>query len=178
MVEAIIFALMAAAAITGALAVVLAKNPVYAAMGLMMTLFALAVIYVIHLAHFVAAVQVIVYAGAVMTLFLFVIMLIGVDRSVDRNEVIPFQRPVVIVLALALLGLILVAGRAAWVTGRGAFTGGTVDGTIEGISDQLFGSWMIPFQATVLLLTIAAVGTLSLARFLPSESDSPVEVES
>ncbi len=177
-VEFFVFALFALVAIIGALVMVTARNPVYSAMGLLMTMFSMAVFYVLNGAHFVAAVQVLIYAGAVMTLFLFVIMLIGVDRSVDRNEVIPFQRPVVIVLALALLGLILVAGRAAWVTGRGAFTGGTVDGTIEGISDQLFGSWMIPFQATVLLLTIAAVGTLALARFLPSESDSPVEVES
>ena len=78
MVETVMFVLMAAGAIAGALSVVLAKNPVYAALGLLGTLFSLAVIYVVNLAHLVAAVQVIVYAGAVMTLFLFVIMMIGV----------------------------------------------------------------------------------------------------
>ena len=63
-----------------------ARNPVYSALGLMLTLFSVAVFYVSNGAHFVAAVQVIVYAGAVMTLFLFVIMLIGVDQAEDRRR--------------------------------------------------------------------------------------------
>ena len=94
MVELVLFAISAAAAIGGAIAVIRARNPVFAAMGLLATLFALAVIYVVHLAHLVAAVQVIVYAGAVMTLFLFVIMLIGVDKREDTSEQLSFQRPV------------------------------------------------------------------------------------
>ena len=72
--------------------VIRARNPVYAAMGLLATLFSMAVLYVLNLAHFVAAVQIIVYAGAVMTLFLFVIMLIGVDKAEDLSETIPHQR--------------------------------------------------------------------------------------
>jgi NADH-quinone oxidoreductase subunit J len=91
MVELIVFALMAAASLAGGVTVIKARNPVYSAMGLLATLFAVAVLYVLQLAHFVAAVQVIVYAGAVMTLFLFVIMLIGVDKDdntaeTDRDE--------------------------------------------------------------------------------------------
>ncbi len=168
-VEFFVFALFALIAIIGALVMVTARNPVYSAMGLLTAMFSMAVFYVLNDAHFVAAVQVLIYAGAVMTLFLFVIMLIGVDRTVDRQEVIPFQRPVVVVLSLALLGLVLFAGRAAWITGLGAFTGGVVDGTIEGISDSLFGTWMIPFLSTMFLLTIAAVGTIALAQFGPRE---------
>ena len=99
MVELVLFALMAIAALAGALAVVFARNPVYGALGLLGTLFSLAVIYIVNLAHLVAAVQVIVYAGAVMTLFLFVIMLIGVDREENLRESLPFQRPLVIGLA-------------------------------------------------------------------------------
>ena len=174
-IEFLVFAIFAVVAIAGGLVMVTARNPVYSAMGLLMTMFSMAVFYVLNDAHFVAAVQVIIYAGAVMTLFLFVIMLIGVDRSEERVEVIPYQRPVVAVLTVALLALVFVAGRAAWITGRGVFTGGTVDGTIEGISDELFGTWMLPFQATVLLLTIAAVGTIALAHFMP-RGRSPSEV--
>jgi NADH-quinone oxidoreductase subunit J len=123
-----------------------------------------AVFYVMNGAHFVAAIQVLIYAGAVMTLFLFVIMLIGVDKAIDRTEIIPFQRPLAIVLGLGLLALVYVAARAAWVTGVG--TGPDVPGTIENISEQLFDAWLIPFEATILLLTIAAVGTVALAQFL------------
>ncbi|MDE0643818.1 MAG: NADH-quinone oxidoreductase subunit J, partial [bacterium] len=93
MVELVIFALMGAVALAGAIGVVRARNPVYGAMGLMATLFALAVFYVVHLAHFVAVVQVIVYAGAVITLFLFVIMFVGVDRAEDLTEKLPVQGP-------------------------------------------------------------------------------------
>ena len=94
MVELVLFIIFAITALYGAIAMVWARNPVYSALGLMLTMFSLAVFYVSNAGHFVAVVQVIVYAGAVMTLFLFVIMLIGVDKAEDRAESIPFQRPV------------------------------------------------------------------------------------
>ena len=162
-VEVIVFAVFAIAAVGGAVTMVAARNPVYSAMGLLTTMFSVAVFYVMNDAHFIAAVQVLIYAGAVMTLFLFVIMLIGVDKTIEREEQIPFQRPVGIVLGLGLLVLIYVAGRAAWVTGTGTGAGG--NGTIENISTQLFDAWLIPFEATILLLTIAAVGTVALAQY-------------
>ena len=162
-VEVVLFVAFALVALAGALTMVTARNPVYSAMGLLAAMFAMAVFYVMNDAHFVAAVQVLIYAGAVMTLFLFVIMLIGVDRSEDRTEQIPFQRPIALGLGAVLLALVFVAGRAAWVIGTGP--GLAEPGTIENISDQLFGTWLLPFEATVLLLTIAAVGTVSLAQF-------------
>lgn len=154
-----------------------ARNPVHSALGLLTTMFSLSVFYVMNGAYFVAAIQVLIYAGAVMTLFLFVIMLIGVDKAIDRSESIPFQRPLAIVLASGLLALVYVAARAAWVTGVG--TGADVPGTIENISEQLFDAWLVPFEATILLLTIAAVGTVALAQYLLSpelaaeSSDAP-----
>ncbi len=163
--ETAVFIIFAVVSIAGALVMVAARNPVYSAMGLLMTMFSIAVFYVLNDAHFVAAVQVIIYAGAVMTLFLFVIMLIGVDRDEDQTEQLPFQRLLALVLGLGLLALVLIAGRAAWITGFGLFSGGEVNGTIENVADELFGTWLIPFQATVLLLTIAAVGTVALAQF-------------
>ena len=168
MVEVVVFGIFGLAAIAGGVVMVTARNPVYSAMGLLMTMFSMAVFYVMNNAHFVAAVQVLIYAGAVMTLFLFVIMLIGVDKAVDTSEQIPFQRPIVLGLGAGLILIIVVATRAAWITGRasGVCDGIECNGTIENISGELFGAWMLPFQATVLLLTIAAVGTVALAQFV------------
>lgn len=167
MVEVIVFVIFALAALAGSLVMVTARSPVYSAMGLLTAMFSMAVFYVMNGAHFVAAVQVLIYAGAVMTLFLFVIMLIGVDRAVDRDETIPLQRPIVLALGTGLLFLIVIAARAAWVTGRASGVC-TVDcvGTIENISSELFTAWLLPFEATVLLLTIAAVGTVAMAQFV------------
>ncbi len=166
MAEVILFVIFALAALAGALVMVSARNPVYSAMGLLLTMFSMAVFYIMNGAHFVAAVQVLIYAGAVMTLFLFVIMLIGVDKAVDTDEKIPFQRPMVVVLGGGLLFLILAAAWDAWITGKASGVC-AVDctGTIENISGELFGAWLLPFEATVALLTIAAVGTVALAQF-------------
>ena len=113
--EFIVFVIFAIAALAGAVTLVLARNPVYSAMGLLLTMLSMAVFYVLMDAHFVAVVQVIIYAGAVMTLFLFVIMLIGVDKQESREEQIPFHRPIVAVLGGGLILLLLLAGRGTWV---------------------------------------------------------------
>jgi NADH-quinone oxidoreductase subunit J len=169
MVELVLFGIFALAAIFGAVTMVWARNPVYSAMGLMLTMFSVAVFYVSNGAHFVAAVQVIIYAGAVMTLFLFVIMLIGVDKAEPRSENLPLQRP----LALVLLGLfgagVVVAGRNAWVTGLTPAGRAPVDGSIEQIGDTLFRDWLLPFEVTALLLIIAATGAIALAFFRDEE---------
>jgi NADH-quinone oxidoreductase subunit J len=167
MVETGLFVLLAAACLAGAVTVVLARNPVHAAMGLLGTLFSLGVIYVINLAHLVAAVQIIVYAGAVMTLFLFVIMLIGVDRVEDTSEPLPRQRLYVAALGgvmLVVAGALAIGGRFSWTPG--AVAGGPpLEGTIERLAEQLFTVWLLPFEATALLLTIAAAGAIALAYF-------------
>ena len=86
MVEALLFFAPASLIIIGALIVIFAKNPVHNAMGLVMTLVSLAIIYITLNATFVAMVQMLVYAGAVMTLFLFVIMMIGVDKKEQTTD--------------------------------------------------------------------------------------------
>jgi NADH-quinone oxidoreductase subunit J len=166
-VELVVFFLMGGAAILGALTVIRARNPVYAAMGLLATLFSIGVLYVLNLAHFVAAVQVIVYAGAVMTLFLFVIMLIGVDKAENLGETIPHQRRLAMALGLVAIGIgvtLVARGRFSWVpvVATSADIQAT-NGTIQAIAEPLFRDWVLAFEATALLLTIAAAGAIALA---------------
>ena len=168
MAETIVFAIFAVVAIAGGIVMVTARNPVYSAMGLLTAMFSIAVLYVLLDAAFIAAVQIIIYAGAVMTLFLFVIMLIGVDRAEDTTEEIPFQRPLTVIVSLGLLAVILVAGRQAWITGSRLLGDSDLAGTIENVADELFGTWTVAFMATIFLLTIAAVGTVALAKFGPA----------
>jgi NADH-quinone oxidoreductase subunit J len=172
-IEVIVFAIFAAVALAGAITMISARNPVYSALGLLTAMFAMAVFYVLLDAHFVAAVQILVYAGAVMTLFLFVIMMIGVDKKEDTAESIPFQRVITFVVALGLGVVIILAGQTAWVTGGAAFGSGDLVGSIETVADSLFGNWTIAFLSTVFLLTIAAVGTIALALFGPAAAPEP-----
>lgn len=169
MVESILFVLMAATALGGAVTVVVAKNPIYSAMGLLGTLFSVAVLYVAQLAHFVAAVQVIVYAGAVMTLFLFVIMLIGVDKTDDTGESLPMQRVWVASLAVVIIlltGAITLTGDFDWVPAATALTEpDATNGTVQAVAEPMFTDWVLAFEATALLLTIAAAGAIALAHY-------------
>lgn len=168
MSELIIFVLMGIGAVAGALTLILAKNPVYSALGMLGTLFSLAVLYVTQLAHFVAAVQVVVYAGAIMTLFLFVIMLVGVDKSEDTSETIKGQRAAalgVVAGAALLAGYLWLSGVFTWTV----VGGGTdpVNGTAEATGTLLFSEWVLPFEVTSLLLIVASVGAVGLALFRP-----------
>lgn len=173
MVEGVIFVLMAITAIAGAVTVVLARNPVYSAMGLLGTLFSVAILYVLQLAHLVAAVQIIVYAGAVLTLFLFVIMLIGVDKEENREETLPLQRRFVAgiagVIVLLAIGLVAFAD-FEWIPARsdGVIPEAT-NGTIQAVAEPLFTDWVLAFEATALLLTIAAAGAIALAHYRRKE---------
>src|SRR3954463_13245727 len=110
--EMVVFLVAAAIVLTGALGVIFAKNPVHSALMLVMTLFGVAVLFVAQEAHFLAAVQVIVYAGAIVVLFLFVIMLLGVDRqeAVEVEE-LKGQRPLAVGVGVLVLLLVLLLAR-------------------------------------------------------------------
>ncbi|MGB7861086.1 MAG: NADH-quinone oxidoreductase subunit J [Acidimicrobiia bacterium] len=173
MIEALIFVIMAVTAIAGAVTVVMARNPVYSAMGLLGTLFSVAVLYVLQLAHLVAMVQIVVYAGAVLTLFLFVIMLIGVDKSENRDEKLPNQRVFVGVIAGGIV--LLAAGLTfltnfEWFPTAGPISIDATNGTIQAVAEPLFTDWVLAFEATALLLTIAAAGAIALAHYRRSAS--------
>jgi NADH-quinone oxidoreductase subunit J len=168
MVEALLFVSMGLVALAGAVTVVLARNPIYSAMGLLGTLLSVAVLYVVQLAHLVAAVQVIVYAGAVLTLFLFVIMLIGVDQEERRTDDLPYQRWIVGGLAVVIIlfsGGLVLFGNFDWVPAATSTIPSATNGTIEMVAGPLFTDWVLAFEATALLLTIAAAGAIALAHY-------------
>jgi len=174
MAETVILVLMGITSVAGALTVVMARNPVYSGIGLLGTMLSLAVIYVAQLAHFVAAIQIIVYAGAVMTLFLFVIMLIGVDRSEDTSENLPRQRTAVGVLTAVTVGLAVWLGTSSgfsWIPAAdGEPDPGATNGTVEAIGERLFSHWVLAFEVTALLLTVAAAGAIALAYYTRGRS--------
>jgi NADH-quinone oxidoreductase subunit J len=169
--EAIIFFVAAALVLGGAIGVVLGRNPVHCALMLVVTLVAVAILFLLQGAQLVAAVQVIVYAGAIVVLFLFVIMLLGVDKSESLHDPIPYQRPAALTLGAILLAeIFLLAGRD-WVTGarsvRGSTTkpvNGTDLGNVERVARTLFTDFLWPFELTAALLVIAVVGSVVLAR--------------
>ena len=169
MVDTIVFVLAALVILSGALGVILARNPVHSALMLIMTLFGVAVVFVAQEAHFLAAVQVIVYAGAIVVLFLFVIMLLGVDQA-DSIETEPIggQRPAAGVVALASVGLlVLLAVRAVQVSSGARSTSSALDGegtNLEKLARVLFTDYLFAFEATSALLVIAVVGAVVLAR--------------
>jgi len=168
--EAVVFIVGAAMVLAGALGVVLRSNPVHCALSLVLTLFGVAVLFIAQDANFLAAVQVIVYAGAIVVLFLFVIMLLGVDK-VENLEIdeLRGQRPLAAALGVAALGLIVITVFAAGgrrITGQhsvsGTLSGGEPD--INVLAHSLFSDYVFAFELTSLLLVIAVVATVLLAR--------------
>jgi NADH-quinone oxidoreductase subunit J len=162
-----VFIVFAVAAIGGAGGVVLAHKPVHAALSLVMTLFSVAVFFVLEGAQFLAAVQVIVYAGAIVILFLFVIMLLGIDQEDVLDEPLRGQRPVAIVAGVALFAGLLLVAKILQPTGapsqRGSLTQGDVP-NVERLARGLFTDFLWPFEITSALLVIAVVGAIVLAR--------------
>jgi len=171
--ELIVFILAGAACIAGALGVVLNSNPVHAALSLVGTLFGIAVLFVAQEANFLAAVQVIVYAGAIVVLFLFVLMLLGVDRAEDLS-IEPLgggQRIAAGIVGLSILALPLLAfastsgeatGAPAAADAPNAITKTTPD--VAQLGESLFTTYLFAFEVTSVLLVIAVVGAVVLAR--------------
>jgi NADH-quinone oxidoreductase subunit J len=173
-IDAITFVIASAIVLLSALGVVLARNPVHSALMLVLTLFGVAVLFVAQQAHFLAAVQVIVYAGAIVVLFLFVIMLLGVDRTENiAVEPLRAQRPLVAILVLVgIAEFALLARGGHWVTGQHQASGSVRAATqtnpptsdVALLAKSIFTRYLLPFEATSVLLVIAVVGAVTLAR--------------
>jgi len=176
MVDVIVFAVGAVVVMGGAIGVVLNPNPVRAALSLVASFFGVAVLFVLQEAHFLAFIQVVVYAGAIVVLFLFVIMLLGVDSSDDLSvQPLVGQRLAGVGVGIAVLVLLL-AG--LFMSGPGgekgtvAFTGAQSSTAaissdhpdVNQLAVDLFTRNVLAFQATALLLTIATVGAVVMVK--------------
>ncbi len=165
--DAAIFIICAALALIGAFGVVLARNPVHNALFLLLTLVTMAVFFLQQHAQLVAIIQIVVYASAIVVLFLFVITLLGVDERESLDDPHLFQRWAAIALgALALVLVVTLAGRT-WVTGAASSRGALDDprsGNVQNLARSLFTDFLWAFELTAVLLVIAVVGGVVLAR--------------
>ncbi len=167
------FWILAPVMVAAALGLLFVRKAVHAALLLAVVMISLAVLYAVLEAPFLFAVQIIVYTGAILMLFLFVLMLVGVDASDSVVETIKGQRSMAAVLGL-LLGVLLVTGITQ--TALGATVGlaeANAEGNIQGIANILFSKWVLAFEVTSALLITAAVGAMVLAhreRLTPRET--------
>ncbi len=165
--EAVTFWLLGTLALIGALGVVMSANAVYCAMSLALTMIVLAVIYMIQDALFLGVVQIVVYTGAVMMLFLFVLMLIGVDSAESLVETLRGQRVAAVVAGLAF-GIVLIGGVGNVATNRFATNGLSTDiapeGNVQGLAALIFSKYLWAFELTSALLITAAIGAMILAH--------------
>jgi len=162
--EAVTFWVLGVVALIGAVGVVLSVNAVYSAMFLAMTMIVLAVFYMVQDALFLGVVQVVVYTGAVMMLFLFVLMLIGVDSAESLKETLRGQRVAGVATGVGF-GVLLIAAMGNVATG--GFTGlsaANSDGNVEGLAALIFSRYLWAFELTSALLITAAVGAMVLAH--------------
>jgi NADH-quinone oxidoreductase subunit J len=167
--DALTFVVSAIIILGGGIGVITSRNPVHAALSLVATLFGVAVLFVEEQADFLAVVQVIVYAGAIVVLFLFVIMYLGVDRQENINaEPLKGQRPVALLLVLVTVaGVIALGVNAHWATGAKSVAGSTTanhHSNVYQLGQSVFTTYLYAFEATAALLVIAVVGAVVLAR--------------
>ncbi len=172
--ELVTFWVTAPISVGAAAFMLLQRNAVYAALLLILNQFTLAVFFVLLDAQFLAAVQVIVYAGAIMVLFLFVIMFLGVDRRESLRERLPGQRALGIALGVLLVAAVVLVIQ----TGVGLTRAELPDipqpqGNVRAVADVLFTDFVFPFEVTSILLIVAAIAAMVLAR--RSGRDLPAE---
>jgi NADH-quinone oxidoreductase subunit J len=165
--ETIVFWVCAVLAVAGGLGMVLSRKAVHSALWIALTMINLAILYVANSAPFLGMVQVIVYTGAVMMLFLFVLMVVGVDSSDSLIETIKGQRLAALLFGLAM-GVLLVWGIGTGLSGAtsiGLDEANAADGgNVQGIAHLIFTKYLIAFEVTSGLLIVAAMGAMVLAH--------------
>ncbi len=180
--QTILFFLFATVALFSAIMMILHRNPIYCAIFLIVTLFALAGFYVLLNAPFVASVHIIVYAGAIMVLFLFVIMLLNLKRDPIRERGKLARRAfaaLVVIILLAEIGILISAPFFAGTAenGAGQIAGGAIVGLANGssadstmagntvnIGRQMFTTYLLPFEIASVLLLVGIIGAVILAK--------------
>jgi NADH-quinone oxidoreductase subunit J len=158
--ETVLFILFGAIAVCGAIMVVTRKSPMASALYLILTLFSVAALFVLRQAHFLAAIQVIVYAGAVVVLFVFVIMLINVPSSRLPVEKATTMRVLGVLAAGFFILESAVLARRFWMPKGPA----AEVGTVEAVGKALFTDYLLAFEVTSVLLLAAVIGAIALAK--------------
>jgi len=165
-VDLILFIVLALVAIAAAIGMLVSQNAVYSALFLVINFATVAVFYLLLGAPFIAMAQITVYAGAIMVLFLFVIMLLGAERLAP-GKVLPYQRPMAIGLAGVLVVeaayLMLVRNPSAAFINAPTETANTVDSLRE-LGMTLFNQYLLPFEITSILLLVAMIGAIVLTK--------------
>jgi NADH-quinone oxidoreductase subunit J len=186
--EFVVFLIVAPLSLAAAISVIALRQPVHAALMLVLNFFTIAVLYAMLEAQFLAVVQIIVYAGAIMVLFLFVLMLLGVDRDLPFTDRIRGQKAGAILLGIALLGGLAVGVSGSYLGRESACTGAAAEGdgprcqglaeanggeagNVGGVGALLFTDYVWPFEVTSALLVIAALGAMVLGRKDEDEHD-------
>ena len=164
--EPVVFWICATLAVLGAIGMLISHKAVHSALWVALTMINLAVLYVLQSAPFLGVAQVVVYTGAVMMLFLFVLMIVGVDASDALVETIKGQRRVSILAGtLLVIGLVMLLGNSFSVqTAQLANADSAYGGNVQGIAALLFGKYVLIFEITSALLITAAVGAMILAH--------------
>ncbi len=164
--EAVVFWILGPIALAGALGMVFSRNAVHSALWLVLTMLSLGVFYIVQEAPFLGAVQIIVYTGAIMILFLFVLMLVGRDSSDSVVETLRGQRVAATILGIGFAGLvgagIARATGTLTVTGLAGAQGNQTN--IQAIARLIFTRYLLAFEVTSALLITAAVGAMVLAH--------------
>lgn len=161
--DLLIFLGLAVIAIWAAICMLISRSAVYSALFLVLNFLTVAVLFLLLQAAFIALVQVTVYAGAIMVLFLFVIMLLGAER-VETTPSLPWQPPVAVAMTIALFGLILLALLTGPAAGATAVPVGESFGSPQVVGDVLFSKYLLPFEVTSILLLAAMIGAIVLTR--------------
>jgi NADH-quinone oxidoreductase subunit J len=162
----ILFIVLAAVAVASAAGLLISRNTVYAALFLVLNFATVAVFYLLLGAPFIALAQVTIYAGAIMVLFLFVIMLLGADK-LPRGQVLPWQRPIAIVLSAVLLaeaGFLLFQRLRLTASLSNPEASVNTTENLRTLGMTLFNQYLLPFEATSVLLLVAMVGVIVLTK--------------
>jgi NADH-quinone oxidoreductase subunit J len=161
----LVFFVFAAVAVLGALMLIIAKEPIHSALALVLVMISLAVLYLMLGAEFIAAVQVIVYAGAIMVLFVFVIMLLnaGSEERTDWSKMAKYAGMPLGIFLLLELGHWMYRSAIGKEVANGSLATSSSVSTVD-MSKMLFNQYVFPFEATSVLILIAILGALVLAK--------------
>jgi NADH-quinone oxidoreductase subunit J len=163
--EAFQFWVLGAVAVLGALGTVFSKKAVHSALSLAMTMICLAMFYLAQGAYFLGVVQIVVYTGAIMMLFLFVLMLVGVSSADSLVETIKGQRKLAVLAGVGFAVLVMVAlGHARLGTFAGAGPANAGGGNVKNLADLIFSKYFWAFEVTSALLITAAVGAMAMTH--------------